>query len=115
MTPAPHGAGGAQLSSREADEACSSQEEDGKHEPCPSAPNGMAACNATATKPASLQGYTGDATLERQLALAQLLAERSRPQDALVALEPLLAQQPAHVEALCLKGRCLVNNRPQVS
>ncbi|GAB4815161.1 hypothetical protein N2152v2_002207 [Parachlorella kessleri] len=50
--------------------------------------------------------------LERQFALAQLLAERGRPQDALAALEPLLTQQPSHVEALCLKGRCLANNKP---
>ena len=113
MTPAPHDTGVAQPSASEAEEACASQSEEWKSGSCPSASNGLAACDATI--PASLQGYPGDAALERQLALAQLLAERSRPQDALTALEPLLAQQPAHVEALCLKGRCLVNNRPQVS
>ncbi len=114
MTPAPHDTGGTQPGFSAAEEACTIQEGEWKSGPCPAIPNGMASCNATATHLASLS-CTGDAMLERQFALAQLLAERGRPQDALAALEPLLTQQPSHVEALCLKGRCLANNKPLVS
>lgn len=53
--------------------------------------------------------------LEQALALASLLAARGRPREALDALKPALARQPAHCAALQLQGQCLavLGNRPQ--
>lgn len=42
----------------------------------------------------------------QQAQLAALLLERGRHRDALAALQPLLAQQPASPGLLCLQGRC---------
>jgi hypothetical protein len=57
-----------------------------------------------------------ESEFEQQLAMADLLASRGRPRDAIAALEPALALRPAHVEALCLKGGCLatIDSKAQV-
>lgn len=85
-------------------------------------PPGSTAAAAPATKPPPAEAglpMVGTAcvqALRQQTQLATLLLERGRHDDALAALQPLLAQQPEDAGLLCLQGRCLAlaGSRPQV-